>query len=425
MDNFQEKIIFPKTNNFVAPLKNGKYAIYSVKEGKYITDFIFDKISYIPHRNYFVVRKNNQNMIIDILGNKIDFPSFFADSFTKEALMLHRFKEDVYPILQKGKITLIDTLGQIVNTIYFDKEDTGLAMNVIIISPNLGKNESQIPYVFIQNNYEEKHLLNWIKVRLDGTVLGNTKPVFDNEVEMPELRNWLEINKLLILMYWTHVETNSYQLSKLMKTLKIIKPLFSKNFNNEWVSTQIIHAKELEEYFDKLRDEIIGKPLDKIFYTGILYNWCWDEYCEYKNGEWYAPNSNKRINEPAYYQWKESGTQLILDSPVILEFAGFKLEIMYWSGSLVNINTNSIDTDRYGADVSKNFARNIIGQKLVDIQIHKRQDIYFMNFDNLNVKRQDGDDMFEEIWFVFENGYKLELTTDHCDYSILSEVAVN
>ena len=48
-----------------------------------------------------------------------------------------------------------------------------------------------------------------------------------------------------------------------------------------------------------------------------------------------------------------------------------------------------------------------------------------MNFDNLNIKRQEGDDMFEEIWFVFENGYKLELTTDHCDYSILSEVAVN
>lgn len=57
MDNSQEKIIFPKTNDFVAPLKNGKYAIYSVKEEKYITDFIFDKISYIPHRNYFVVRK--------------------------------------------------------------------------------------------------------------------------------------------------------------------------------------------------------------------------------------------------------------------------------------------------------------------------------------------------------------------------------
>ena len=33
--------------------------------------------------------------------------------------------------------------------------------------------------------------------------------------------------------------------------------------------------------------------------------------------------------------------------------------------------------------------------------------------------------MFEEIGFVFENGYKLELTTDHCDYSILSKVAVN
>ncbi len=107
---------------------------------------------------------------------------------------------------------------------------------------------------------------------------------------------------------------------------------------------------------------------------------------------------------------------------MILEFADFNLEIMYWSGSLVNIDENSIDTNKYGADVSKHFARNLIGQKLVDIQIHKRRDVYFMNFDHLNIKRQDGDDMFEEIWFVFENGYKLELTTDYCDYSILREI---
>ncbi len=45
-----------------------------------------------------------------------------------------------------------------------------------------------------------------------------------------------------------------------------------------------------------------------------------------------------------------------------------------------------------------------------------------MNFSHLNIKRQDGDDMFQEIWFVFDNGYKLELTTDSCYYSIFSEV---
>ena len=59
---------------------------------------------------------------------------------------------------------------------------------------------------------------------------------------------------------------------------------------------------------------------------------------------------------------------------------------------------------------------------LVDIQIHKTDKVYFMNFEHLGIERKDGDDMFEQIWFVFENGYKLELTTDHCDYMIFREV---
>ena len=93
----------------------------------------------------------------------------------------------------------------------------------------------------------------------------------------------------------------------------------------------------------------------------------WDEYFEYKNGEWYC--EGEKSNEPSYYPWKESRTILWLDSPVILDFEGTRLEIEYWTGSLVNVNINSIDTDLYGADVSKNFMRNIIGKKLIDIEI--------------------------------------------------------
>ena len=98
------------------------------------------------------------------------------------------------------------------------------------------------------------------------------------------------------------------------------------------------------------------------------------------------------------------------------------MEIEYWTGSLVNVNVNSIDTDEYGADVSKNFMRNIIGKKLVDIEIKKTNKVYFMNFDHLGIERKDGDDMFEQIRFIFENGFKLELTTDHCDYTEFSEL---
>ena len=146
----------------------------------------------------------------------------------------------------------------------------------------------------------------------------------------------------------------------------------------------------------------------------------WDENFEYKNGEWYV--EDKKSNEPSYYPWKESRTILWLDSPVILDFEGTRLEIEYWTGSLVNVNVNSIDTDEYGADVSKNFMRNIIGKKLVDIEIKKTNKVYFMNFDHLGIERKDGDDMFDEIQFKFENGYGLEIKTDHCDYTIFKEV---
>lgn len=204
------------------------------------------------------------------------------------------------------------------------------------------------------------------------------------------------------------------------KPIDVIHPNYPLDSKKDWKGEQIISGSGLEKYFESLKDKIIGKTVDKIFYTGTLFNQHYDDIFEYKNGEWYK--DGEKSEEPTYYPWKDSNTLLWLDSPVILDFEGTRLEIEYWSGSLVRVNTNSIDTEKFGADVSRHFARNIIGQKLVDIQIHKTDIVYFMNFEHLGIDRKDGDDMFEEIWFVFENGYKLELTTDHCDYTALSEV---
>ncbi len=298
-----------------------------------------------------------------------------------------------------------------------EKNITGLAMNIELVMQSFGKIENIQPYIIIQNDYEDKHNMNWVKMRLDGTILNNKKLVF-NDYEIEELKTWIEVNKLPILMYWTQETNGSIEILELIKTFQVIEP--KQDFkSNDWESKQIIWATDLENYFNSIKQQIIGKNIDRIFYTGILYNRHWDDIFKYKNGDWYT---DKKVSPPSYYPWKEYDTTLILDSPIILDFQGTRLEMQYTFGSLVNTNINSIDLDKFGADVSKHFVRNIIGQKLIDIQIHKRQDVYFMNFDHLNIKRQDGDDMFEEIWFVFENGYKLELTTDHCDYSIFSEV---
>ena len=45
MDNIQDKMIFKDTDEFMAAFKDGKYASYSNKEQKFITDYLFEKIS--------------------------------------------------------------------------------------------------------------------------------------------------------------------------------------------------------------------------------------------------------------------------------------------------------------------------------------------------------------------------------------------
>ena len=322
----------------------------------------------------------------------------------------------------KEKFYLYETPNQFqrwINT-PISKKCSGLAMNVELTLLSMGKVKNEPPYIIVQNDYEDIQNLNWVKVRLDGTVVDDKKLIF-KDFEIQELKSWIDINKLTILMYWTQEEINCGDILKQIRSISPISPPCTvKNFNTEWESKKIIHAKPLEEYFNSIKDKIIGKTIDKIFYTGLLYNRMWDDFYEYYNGEWYQ--EGEKVNGPAYYPWKTSDTSLELDSPVILDFEGTRLEILYWSGSLVNVNTNSINTEEYGADVSKNFSTNIIGHKLVDIKIHKTNKVYFMNFEHLNIDRKDGDDMFEQIWFIFDNGYVLELTTDHCDYTNFSEI---
>ena len=297
-----------------------------------------------------------------------------------------------------------------------NRNDSGLAMNVeLVIQPSDYKG---LPYIIVQNDYEDKHNMNWVKVQLDGTVIGDEELIFDEEVEQAELKEWIEINKLYILMYWTQLENGSSDILNMLRTLNVVRPNYQ--IDRDWESTRIIHAKPLEEYFNSIRDKIIGKTISRIFYTGNLYFSDWDMNWDYKNGEWLT--GEQKSNPPSYYQWKNRDVSLGLDSPVILDFEGERLEIEYWTGSLVNINMNSINIEDYGADVSKHFSVNIIGQKLVDIKVHKTDKVYFMNFSHLGVERNDGDDMFEQIWFIFENGYVLELTTDHCDYTSFSEL---
>jgi len=89
-ENFENYLNWKHTTEFVAPLKDNKYALYSLKQGKFITDFIFDKIAYISNGNYFVTKKSGKVLIIDTNGKVLDMEIKYPDNFNMEALSRFR-----------------------------------------------------------------------------------------------------------------------------------------------------------------------------------------------------------------------------------------------------------------------------------------------------------------------------------------------
>ncbi len=86
---FSNYLSWKQTKDFIA-IKDNKFALYSLKQGKFITNHIFDKITYIPNGNYFVIKKSGKVQIIDTKGKVLDMEIKFPDNFNMEAL--RRFK---------------------------------------------------------------------------------------------------------------------------------------------------------------------------------------------------------------------------------------------------------------------------------------------------------------------------------------------
>jgi len=125
----------------------------------------------------------------------------------------------------KERVFLYETPNQEIAwyTAPLSKNETGLMMNVELVLQSMGKIINQPPYIIIQNDYDDKTNFNWIKMQLDGTIINNVKPIF-KDFELEDLKTWIEINKLPILMYWTQQEIGYTEISKLIKTIKIEKP---------------------------------------------------------------------------------------------------------------------------------------------------------------------------------------------------------
>ena len=90
LKNNKEYLSWKQTDDFVALYNYGKYALYSLKQEKLITDFIFDKITYIPSENYFVVKKSEVVCLIDTEGNKLSAKVTYPNNFNMEGLLHYR-----------------------------------------------------------------------------------------------------------------------------------------------------------------------------------------------------------------------------------------------------------------------------------------------------------------------------------------------
>ena len=90
--NFSNYLSWKQTKEFIAIIKTNKYALYSLSKEKFITNYIFDKITYIPNGNYFVIKKSGKVQIIDIKGKVLDIEIKYPNNFNLEAL--RRFRND-------------------------------------------------------------------------------------------------------------------------------------------------------------------------------------------------------------------------------------------------------------------------------------------------------------------------------------------
>ena len=88
--NFSNYLGWKQIKEFIAIIKANKYALYSLSKEKFITNYIFDKITYIPNGNYFVTKKSGKVQIIDTKGKVLDMEIKYPDNFNMEALWRFR-----------------------------------------------------------------------------------------------------------------------------------------------------------------------------------------------------------------------------------------------------------------------------------------------------------------------------------------------
>lgn len=87
---FNNYLSWKQTKDFIAIIKDNKFALYSLSQEKFITDYIFDKITYIPNVNYFVVKNSEVVYLINSEGKKLDIAVAYPSNSNMEGLYHYR-----------------------------------------------------------------------------------------------------------------------------------------------------------------------------------------------------------------------------------------------------------------------------------------------------------------------------------------------
>ena len=88
--SFSNYLGWKQTKEFIAIIKANKYALYSLSKEKFITNYIFDKITYIPNVNYFVVKNSGVVYLINSEGEKLNIEVTYPSNFNMEGLYHYR-----------------------------------------------------------------------------------------------------------------------------------------------------------------------------------------------------------------------------------------------------------------------------------------------------------------------------------------------
>lgn len=192
---------------------------------------------------------------------------------------------------------------------------------------------------------------------------------------------------------------------------------------------------------------LIGQTINKIKIIGNIYNHV-NTLFDCINGKWFTYNNDNeyvQVDEEErisieksnmYKPYQVENTSLELDEPIIFYIGDKQIEIDYTETGNVKIGVNSLT---YGnakscfyynswTDVSKNFSKNIIGHKIVDIEIAPYvfdNDIIGKEYGLYSVDRKAGEKSFGYFFFVLDNGYKIGLEVIHFDFLNVWEKAPN